>query len=130
MSEYTRVQKLTMSASPMNDLFKHAHKTKLPYIYPTSDIDMVLIELFPNPHVVAFLEYKYGEDDTTKTQKVLLSSLMKIAPVFIVRSDDPENGPFTITRWPVGETVLLKDWTHFEEWEKKLRAQLKGGHSG
>ena len=85
------------------DRFKylHRHEAGLERHYAT-DLDLVLVEKHPEPHVTGFLEFKNHTEPVRFTQAVLFGALKDVAPVFVVESrgdilaDDPCDHRFTV----------------------------------
>ena len=63
----------------------HNYEAGLPKHY-ASDLDLVLLERKPEPHIPAFLEMKRKGEPVKFTQAILFEYLKDIAPVFIIRS--------------------------------------------
>lgn len=103
------------------------------------DLDFVLVEKYPF-RIVAFLDFKKPFESITFAEVIGYNALSPVAPIYIVRSRDPENGPFSITRFicgdpkpdpPVVEELPIASCETWEEYgasEKDLR-QLKIGAS-
>jgi len=103
------------------------------------DLDFVLVEKNP-PGIVAFQDYKYpSELDYVRFAEVLAyNRLMTVAPVYIVETANPEEGPFSVRRYwggdsrpnpPVVKLPLVGvfvDWEAFyKDFEEKLRAAFR-----
>jgi len=135
-------KKRQLKGSDSRDAFKRCHKNLRADFYAT-DADLALISKSP-PGTVAYLDYKRTHDYVSFAEAIQYNEWMLVAPVYIVESDDPGNGPFTIRRYlgadwkpepPVvnwGETVSVLDWAEFEQWELALREeyQKRGGWKG
>ena len=126
--------KKNAQGSEANDIFKRRHKQELPGSYYALDVDLILVSKFP-PGVVAYLDYKKSADSVTFTEALYYNSRLTEAPVFIVESDDPEVGPFSIYRYLGGDTKpeppdvqielvdKFDDWAGFKIWEGVLRQE-------
>ena len=99
-----------------------------------------LIEKYPYRDIVAYLDYKTPRDNITFVEAILYNEWAKQRPVYIVESDDPENGPFTVKRYlsgnpkpeppeiEWGKSIVLKDSKEFENWEGTLRKKHRVYH--
>lgn len=134
--------KRRLQGSEKLDRFKRRHKEINGKFY-ASDVDLTLISKLP-PGVVAYLDYKGSGENVTFAEVILYNQHLEIAPVYIVEGKDPENGPFTITRFMGGnykpepptvdtETICTcADWSEYEKWESELREEYekRGGWHG
>lgn len=128
--------KKNAQGSEAKDVFKKKHKQELPGGCYATDVDLVLIDKQP-PGVVAFLDYKKPYDSVTFTEALYYNLIMYNAPVFIIESSTPEDGPFVISRYLGGDwrpeppdveiehVTNLTDWTEFKEWECSLRQEYR-----
>ena len=114
-----------LKGSEKRDLFKWAHKNKMDDApFYASDADLCLV--MPNPRgVVAYLDYKGKGDSITFAEQILYDEWAKTKPVYIIKGNDPENGPFTIFQYMRGNKLILicelKNWNDFLLWEAELR---------
>lgn len=134
--------KRNLKGSEKRDVFKRCHKDLRGDFY-AMDVDLALISKKP-PGIVAYLDYKASYDCISFSEAIQYNEWISIVPVYIVESDDPENGPFIIKRylgadWKPnppdvnwGEVVMLADWLEFEQWELDLRTEYRrrGGWRG
>lgn len=128
-------RKQQLQGSPNRDLFKRKHKELNPSLYAL-DLDFVLVGKNP-PGIIAFVDYKAGNDKITFAEVLAYNALMKLAPVFIVQSDNPDTGPFVVYRYLDGdylpeppivktrEEAICKTWNELEAWELELRYAYK-----
>jgi hypothetical protein len=121
-------EKWGLCGSPNRDLWKKAHKDKLGQGYCGGDLDFVVIEWYPK-RICAFLDYKKPWDEITSTEHVYYDQLMKIAPIYIVESDDPENGPFIISKY-IGvnnqDSLVIgtcDSWEDYRAFENTIRGK-------
>ena len=63
----------------------HNYEAGLPKHY-ASDLDLVLLDKKPEPHIPAFLEMKREGEPVKFTQAILFEYLKDTAPVFIIRA--------------------------------------------
>jgi hypothetical protein len=117
-----------LKGSPKRDIFKWAHKNKMnaPSFY-ASDCDLCIVSFNPRG-VVAYFDYKGSGESITPSETVLYDEWAKAKPVFIVEGTDPENGPFTVSKYisgiePTEDVCTLKDWSDFLKWEASLRLE-------
>ena len=104
MSKHGDLQSLkTFSAG---DAFNYNHRHEAGYDrHWSSDIDLVLTERDPNPHISAFLEFKNVSEPIRFTQAVIFKTLQSIAPCFIVTAEhdmletDLEDQTFSVERF-------------------------------
>jgi len=135
--------KRSLKGSKKRDLFKWAHKQPpWPRTFYCTDADLCLVSKHP-PGTVAYIDYKDRGDDVTFAEGIQYNEWVKHAPVFIVSTSNPENGPFLIKRYlsanwhpnPIdvtyGEEVVCPDREALISWEKELRAEYtrRGGWS-
>jgi len=134
--------KRELKGSEKLDEFKRRHKDLSGQFYAT-DGDLCLISKYP-PGTVAYIDYKADGDNVTFAEAIQYNEWMKLAPVYIIQGDNPEMGPFTITRYlgadwrpepPVvnyGDSITVSSWPEFGEWESSLRAEYRrrGGWQG
>ena len=125
-----------LKGSPSRDIFKQMHKTLHRSFY-ACDIDFVLVGNRPHrpAGIIAFLDFKLPQDKVTFSEVLAYNDLLKIAPVYIIESPNPETGPFAIrrflsgviNRYPAKPSIALDnaemccDWEAFEVWERKIR---------
>lgn len=119
-----RIKKLKGSES--RDEFKYQHKNRLPSNFYACDLDLVLVD---SEKVVAYLDYKRPEDKITYAEKILYKQL--IGPKYIIVSQSPKRGPFTIYCYKseneeLGQESLLlvtrcEGWPEFAKWEESIR---------
>lgn len=115
-----------LKGSPKRDLFKWAHKNKIDRPFYASDCDLCLVSYNPRG-VIAYFDYKGGGENVTSTEEVLYDEWARTKPVFIIEGKDPENGPFTVSKYKTNDKAELvcelKDWSDFEKWESLLRSE-------
>lgn len=130
--------KRELEGSPLRDKFKRMHKELHPSFF-ASDADLALIQKAPCAEVVAYLDYKAIGEHITWAEAVLYAEWLRNGKaVYIVRSNDPEIGPFTIERLiriidlkpeppeiEIEHIAELPDWDAFEEWQARLRADYR-----
>jgi hypothetical protein len=126
--------KRNLQGSEAKDVFKRRHKQALPTYYYAVDADLILMSKFP-PGVVAYIDFKRPDDSVTFAEAMYYNEVMTEAPVFIVESDDPEDGPFIIGRYLGGDwkpnppdveiefVTEATDWQEFGQWECSLRQE-------
>ena len=127
--------KINAKGSELHDTFMQKHK-ELPGEYYLSDIDMVWIEKSP-AGIVAFVDYKPKGGHITFAEALLYNTIMTEAPVYIVKSDYPESGPFDVGRYlggnwkpdppdvDVEHVTTVTDWPEFGKWEASVRSEYK-----
>lgn len=132
-------RKRKLKGSPSRDTFKWRHKGLSKYFY-AMDLDFCLISKYP-PGIVACLDYKTSRDAVTFSEAIAYNQLVKLAPVYIIESDTPADGPFVIREYlcadwkpepPVvtwGEEITISDWKELGEWESRLRIEYRKKHS-
>ncbi len=121
-----------LKGSESRDTYKQMHKIKTSKYFYACDVDFVLVAKNPEG-IIAFQDFKKPNDRITFAEVLAYNDLLKLAPVYIVVSDDPENGPFVVKEYIEGDwspeppKVELKeiyrcdDWDGLNEWEEKLR---------
>ena len=124
--------KKKLKGSPSRDIFKHLHKQYMPKQCYGTDLDFVLIAKYPN-RIVAFVDYKGLYDTITFSETIAYNILKDIAPVYIIQSNNPEEGPFTIYQYlngdPAPEPPKVKlelintflRWADLKDWESRIR---------
>lgn len=124
--------KKELKGSPSRDTFKQAHKLKAPATFYACDLDLVLVTKY-GASIVAFLDYKKFVDKVQFSEVLAYNTLLQTAPVYIVKSKNPEDGPFYIFAYKSGdwhpeppsvELELVKvcqDWTELWQWEGIIR---------
>ena len=134
--------KRNLIGSKARDLFRRMHKELSPQFY-ACDGDLILVSKTP-PGTVAYLDYKRRSDYVTFSEAIQYNEWMASAPVYVIESDNPAEGPFTVKRYlganwrpepPIvnwEETEVVANWAEFEEWEIRLREEYKkrGGWRG
>lgn len=104
MSEHNDLDALQKFTAGDRFNYLHRHEAGLDRHY-ASDLDLVLIEKHPHPHIPAFIEFKQQHEPIRYTQAVLFEHLSSIAPVFAVIADtdlietDPTEHRFTVQRF-------------------------------
>ncbi len=121
-----------LNGSKSRDDFRFYHKQFLPTDFYACDGDLVLVHKFP-PGTVAYFDFKTTQDKITFSEVIQYNEWMTTAPVYIVESDNPQTGPFTITRymggdwkpnpptWNPGEVRYCATWIEFARFERELR---------
>jgi hypothetical protein len=104
MSEHDDLQSLKDYTA--GDEFRYNHRHRAGFdTHWASDLDLVLIEREPNPHISAFLEFKNDGEPIRFTQAVMFETFQPTAPVFIVIAEndmlenDPDEQVFTVERF-------------------------------
>lgn len=129
-----------LKGSASRDAFKQAHKAKLGKGYYACDIDFAIVEFQP-AGIVAFFDYKKPRDSVSSTEVVVYNELVSTAPLYIVESPSPEDGPFKISLYINGELVgygkppridtrfvtTCSNWQQFKEFEDELRRGYRNG---
>ena len=128
--------KRSLQGSESCDVFKRKHKEECPGSYYATDGDLILIAKFP-PGVVAYIDFKKPEDSVTFTEALFYNLCTSVAPVYIVTSGEPNEGPFEIERYLGGDwkpdppivdleyVTTATDWPEYKEWEGELRDEYK-----
>lgn len=104
MSEHTDLQSLKDYTAEDKFNYLHRHEAGLDRHYAT-DVDLVLVEKHPRPHIPGFIEFKRQGEPIRYTQAVVFSELQEIAPVYKVESEidimknDPPNHNFTVKKF-------------------------------
>lgn len=115
-----------LKGSEKRDAFKWAHKNKIDRPFYASDCDLCIVSKEPRG-VVAYFDYKGSGEGVTWAEGILYDEWAKTKPVFIIEGKDPENGPFTVSKYKVNDKLELvrelKDWSDFEKWESLLRTE-------
>ena len=131
--------KQALKGSPARDAFKQAHK-KIDPTYYAFDLDLVLVSKSP-PGIVAGFDYKTTTDRITFAEALGYNDLLCQFPIFIVESDDPDNGPFTIFEYLGGDwkpeppvcqlrrVCTCDDWRAFRFFELGLRSEYYHTHT-
>ncbi len=127
-------EKERLKGSPSRDTFKQKHKVVLNNKFYACDLDFVLVAKYPF-RIVAFLDYKRGREGITFSEVVAYNVLLQIAPIYIIRGNDPETGPFQIYKYnwsdpvpepPNVELIPIRQcegWPELGNWERELRKQ-------
>jgi hypothetical protein len=132
-------QKRNLQGSEKRDIFKRKHKECGGKLYST-DVDFVWVEKSP-PGIVAYVDYKGSGESVTFTEAIVYNQWIETTPVYIVKSKNPETGPFEVSAFEGADTkpdppdttlrhiITCADWQAFWEWETKLRElyRRKGG---
>ncbi len=125
------MQKCDLKGSPSRDSFKLFHKRKMPSSFYACDLDLILVQ--KPPRIVAFIDFKKSGDIVQFSEVLAYNILQTVAPIYIIRGDDPENGPFQVYRYLEGNYVpepphvnlemitCCPDWQSLKEWEDGLR---------
>ena len=136
-------RKRNLKGSESRDEFKRRHKDLNSCFYAV-DADLCLISKNP-PGTVAYIDLKNDCNDAiTFAEVIKYNEWMKTAPIFIVYSESPSDGPFFIRRylggdWKpnnppciLGRQVVCFDWQDFGKWEGMLRQEYekRGGWVG
>jgi hypothetical protein len=125
-------RKRNLKGSESRDKFKLWHKTLSKKFY-SCDIDFCFITKYPQPRIIAVLDYKKSNDNITFSEVIAYNHLLECGiPVYIVFSEDLRL--FTIWQYMNGDhrpfpnpTVKLQiveqDITskQFEQWEYSIR---------
>lgn len=104
MSQHEDLQGLKEFTAGDEFNYNHRHKAGFDHHW-ASDLDLVLIEREPNPHISAFLEFKNRDEEIRFTQAVVFNALQSVAPCFVVVSEnemldaEAEEQSFTIKRF-------------------------------
>lgn len=127
--------KQDLIGSPSRDMFKHLHK-KLSKGFYGCDLDFRLIAKYPREGIVAHLDVKLPNDIITYAEVIGYNEDLKQGiPIYIVRMEDPINGPFKIYQYlngnprPDPPDVELRficqceDWEAYAIWEQKVRRE-------
>jgi hypothetical protein len=124
-------RKQELKGSPSRNGFKYLHK-KLSRRFYACDLDFILVGKSPY-RIIAFLDYKRQTEPLTFSEIIAFNELKKLAPVFIVRSNNVEQGPFQILRFEGGDPTpdppvynltaihYCKTWQDLEDWEAGVR---------
>ena len=119
-----------LKGSEKRDLFKWAHKNKMNSPFYASDADLCLI-MFDPRGVVAYLDYKGSREGITETEKVLYDEWVCTKPVYIIKGEEPETGPFEVHECIFGGETEYRyscpDWAALEKWEASIRREYKRG---
>lgn len=125
-------RKRNLQGSESRDIFKRCHKQKLNRSFYAIDADLILIKKYP-PEIVAYLDFKKSNDRITFAEVIAYNEWMLFRPVYVVQSDDSENGPFDILKYkggdykpnpPIVDLELIEknlDWIGLQKWEGQLR---------
>lgn len=104
MSEHTDLQSLKEFTAEDRFNWLHRHEAGLDRHYGT-DIDLVLVEKHPEPHIPAFFEFKRDGEPIRFSQALLFEQLQSFSPVFIIEAitdvldTPPEEHRFTVRRF-------------------------------
>lgn len=127
--------KQELQGSPRRDVFKRRHKD-LPGNLYGMDVDFCCIEKHPNG-IAAFLDFKTPWESITFAEVIGYNALMSMAPVYIIRAPDPEQGPFQVFAYMAGNPgpdppdVRLElretcpNWPALGRWEAKMRGDYR-----
>jgi len=129
---------VNLKGSENRDTFKQAHKEFLGNGFYGGDLDYVVVEFKP-PGIVAFYDYKMPGDSVSNTEVVYYNELIKIAPLYIVESQKPREGPFKIDIYLLGKTngidipptvctqeiCICKNWFRFRCFEAIMRTEYR-----
>lgn len=127
--------KRNLQGSDRRDIFKRVHKTLSRRFY-ACDLDFVWAEKSP-PGIVAFVDYKHPSDGVTFSEVLVYNTLLKIAPVYIIESPNPELGPFKVLSYlggdwrpepPMVHTELARTcptWAALEQFEQEIRDRYR-----
>lgn len=125
-------EKERLKGSPSRDIFKQKHKENMPGLYYACDIDLALVSKYP-ASIKAILDYKKFTDKITFSEVIAYNDLMNHYPIFIIKSQTPENGPFYIYQYNGGnwhpeppevditEIRRCINWDELSEWENTVR---------
>lgn len=124
--------KQRMIGSLRRDVFKQLHKKGEPWFY-ACDLDFCLVSKEP-PGIVACLDVKRSCEPVTFAEVLAYNTVLLLGvPVYIVRVQDPKDGPFTVQQYVSGdwkpEPPVVRygpprrypTWEAFFEWERELR---------
>jgi len=104
MSKHTDLQSLKEYTPEDRFNYLHRHEAGLDRHYAT-DVDLVLVEKHPEPHIPAFFEFKQEGEPVRFTQALLFAQLQSFAPVFIIEATTdvidtpPDEHRFTVKRF-------------------------------
>lgn len=104
MSEHTDLESLKEFTAGDRFNYLHRHEAGLDRHY-AADLDLIIIEKHPEPHIPAFIEFKQQREPIRYTQAVLFKHLSAIAPVFVVIAEtelvntDASDHRFTVRRF-------------------------------
>lgn len=130
-------EKRQLKGSPSRDAFKRRHKDCAKWFY-ACDLDLVLVGKSPY-RIIAFFDYKTPKDKITFSEAIAFNILKAIAPIFIIRSENPDSGPFTILQFhdadpkpeppvcTITPILMCRTYEDLEQWEQKLRVQNRLG---
>jgi hypothetical protein len=120
-----------LKGSPSRDLFKQLHK-KGDKVFYACDIDFCLVGKYP-PRIVAYLDVKTMGDTVTFSEVIAYNELIKLAPLYLVYSENIECGVFGIWKYTGGDwhpdppiinskkILDCNNWNEFYAWERELR---------
>lgn len=134
-----------LKGSPSRDKFKFLHKQKFPDSYWGSDCDFVIIEKWPEPFIVAILDFKKTGDSVTFSEAITYNHFVNLPepiPVFIVEGtrfegDNTETHRFNVHRYiqanwkprhvPTQMEKIADNltWEQLRRWEGRLRWNRK-----
>jgi len=127
--------KQNLKGSPSRDTFKFMHKKLSRRLYGC-DLDYICVDKYPY-RIVCFYDYKSQYEAITFSEVIAFNVLKDLVPVFIVRSRNPETGPFVIFKYEGGDPspepptyslTLLRQcetWVDFQQWEEQIRLESK-----
>jgi hypothetical protein len=136
-----------LKGSPSRDKFKQLHKKMLAQSFWALDCDLELVEKYPEPCVMARLDFKMPNDDVGFTEGIAYNWYVNLpppfrVPVFIIEAhhfdeEDTNKHRFTVKRYIQAdwrpkdvlaelETVAENlTWHGLGEWEGNLRQAAK-----
>jgi hypothetical protein len=125
-------QRKGLVGSASLDQWKFKHKRMLPGKFYATDLDLLLVEKYPENHIVCAIDYKQSWDGITFTQVILFNWLLdEDIPVYVVQETDADT--FSIYKYlggdpkpepPKVQLKLLHDglgWAEFEAWQRTIR---------
>lgn len=130
-----------LKGSPLRDLYKQLHKSRLPGHMTGCDLDFVIVEKNPDC-IVAFKDVKRVGEPVTYAEVIAYNRLKDVAPLYLLYTAGEEAlaaGRFDIYRYlggnrgpnpPTIRTELygrIDSWGEYRRWEQALRDASKPG---
>lgn len=128
-----------LKGSPLRDLLKQLHKSKLPATMFGCDLDFVITEKNPDC-IVAFLDLKRAGEAVTFAEVIVYNRLLAQAPLYLIYAASEEaleTGVFVIHRYLGGNRgpnpptirselyARVDSWEEYRRWEQALRDASK-----